>query len=66
MRLEDFDNIQDELRCDLMEIRYCELSDLDDVTKFPEMGLDPVLAAEFLTMIRFRYGPSEEIEAIYD
>ncbi|GAA2955539.1 acyl carrier protein [Streptomyces erythrogriseus] len=60
------DAVLDELRGHLAATVHCDPAALDPQTAFPLLGLDSVMAAEFVAAVNRAYGLSERPVTLYD
>ncbi|MFG3589857.1 phosphopantetheine-binding protein [Streptomyces sp. NPDC047990] len=60
------DAVTDTLRTQLAGILHCAVRDIDVSAPFDALGLDSILAAEFLAGINRTYGLSEQTDLLYD
>ncbi|MFG2422882.1 phosphopantetheine-binding protein [Streptomyces sp. NPDC048448] len=60
------DTVTDTLRTQLAGILHCAAQDIDVSAPFAALGLDSILAAEFLAGINRTYGLSEQTDLLYD
>ncbi|MER6437951.1 acyl carrier protein [Streptomyces sp. NPDC001185] len=60
------DTVTDTLRTQLAGILHCAVRDIDVSAPFDALGLDSILAAEFLAGINRTYGLSEQTDLLYD
>ncbi|MFJ8010314.1 phosphopantetheine-binding protein [Streptomyces fagopyri] len=60
------DTVTDTLRTQLAGILHCGVRDIDVSAPFAALGLDSILAAEFLAGINRTYGLSEQTDLLYD
>ncbi|MFE5602987.1 phosphopantetheine-binding protein [Streptomyces coelicoflavus] len=60
------DAVLDELRGHLAATVHCDPADLDPETAFPLLGLDSILAAEFVAAVNRAYGLTERPVTLYD
>ncbi|MGW4669151.1 phosphopantetheine-binding protein [Streptomyces sp. NPDC004324] len=60
------DAVTDTLRAQLAGILHCAVRDIDVSAPFDALGLDSILAAEFLAGINRTYGLSEQTDLLYD
>ncbi|MEQ8143378.1 acyl carrier protein [Streptomyces sp. OP7] len=60
------DAVLDELRGHLAAIVHCDRAALDPQAAFPLLGLDSVLAAEFVAAVNRAYGLTERPVTLYD
>lgn len=60
------DTVTDTLRTQLAGILHCGVQDIDVSAPFAALGLDSILAAEFLAGINRTYGLSEQTDLLYD
>ncbi|MFE5143512.1 phosphopantetheine-binding protein [Streptomyces fagopyri] len=58
--------VTDTLRTQLAGILHCGVGDIDVSAPFAALGLDSILAAEFLAGINRTYGLSEQTDLLYD
>ncbi|MEU8893800.1 acyl carrier protein [Streptomyces sp. NPDC048442] len=54
------------LREQLAEILYCDAWDIDADAPFSSLGLDSILAVEFVACLNHAYGMEEKAEVLYD
>ncbi|MGW3154340.1 phosphopantetheine-binding protein [Streptomyces sp. NPDC001089] len=64
--LQGADTVTDTLRTQLAGILHCAVRDIDVSAPFDALGLDSILAAEFLAGINRTYGLSEQTDLLYD
>ncbi|MFK0023917.1 phosphopantetheine-binding protein [Streptomyces sp. NPDC090798] len=62
----DVEAVTDTLRGQLAGILHCGPGDIDVSAPFAALGLDSILAAEFLAGINRTYGLSEQADLLYD
>jgi polyketide synthase PksN len=60
------DAVLDELRGHLAATVHCDPAALDPETAFPQLGLDSILAAEFVAAVNRAYGLTERPVTLYD
>ncbi|MFD8425942.1 phosphopantetheine-binding protein [Streptomyces sp. NPDC059668] len=60
------ESVTDTLRTQLAGILHCAAQDIDVSAPFAALGLDSILAAEFLAGINRTYGLSEQTDLLYD
>ncbi|MEU1534429.1 phosphopantetheine-binding protein [Streptomyces fagopyri] len=60
------DTVTGTLRAQLAGILHCGVQDIDVSAPFAALGLDSILAAEFLAGINRTYGLSEQTDLLYD
>ncbi|MBY9081331.1 hypothetical protein KIH86_19950 [Paenibacillus sp. HN-1] len=61
-----FEALQQELAISLAEVIYVKQSDIDPDKKFIEIGLDSIIAVEWIRIINKQYGTSVTATMVYD
>ncbi|MER7011652.1 acyl carrier protein [Saccharopolyspora sp. NPDC000359] len=50
----------------LAEVLYVPVDQIDVTTSFTELGLDSILAVEYIAMIKSELGVAETVESLYE